>query len=41
VHDLTGGWTAPLIGLLVVSLLGIVGAVILSRPAYVEDELAH
>jgi CP family cyanate transporter-like MFS transporter len=41
VHDATGGWTAPLIGLLAVSLLGVVGAVILSRPAFVEDELAR
>jgi CP family cyanate transporter-like MFS transporter len=41
VHDLTGGWTVPLIGLLAVSLVGIVGAVILSRPAFVEDELAR
>lgn len=38
-HDATGGWTVPLVFLLVVSLAGIFGAVVLSRPGFVEDQL--
>jgi CP family cyanate transporter-like MFS transporter len=40
-HDATGGWTLPLVFLLAVSLGAIVSAVILARPAFVEDELAR
>jgi CP family cyanate transporter-like MFS transporter len=40
-HDLTGGWTLPLVFLLAISLVAIVSAVILARPAFVEDELAR
>jgi CP family cyanate transporter-like MFS transporter len=38
-HDATGGWTVPLVFLLVVSLAGVFGAFVLSRPAFVEDQL--
>ena len=38
-HDATGGWTVPLTFLLVLSLVGIYGAVVLSRPGMVEDQL--
>jgi CP family cyanate transporter-like MFS transporter len=38
-HDLTGGWTVPLIALLVTSLSAIVAGIVLARPGTVEDEL--
>jgi CP family cyanate transporter-like MFS transporter len=38
-HSLTGGWIAPLILLLVVSMPAAIVAPMLSRPTYVEDEL--
>ncbi len=38
-HSLTGGWVAPLVLLLVVSLAAAVVAPVLSRPTFVEDEL--
>ncbi len=38
-HSATGGWVAPLILLIVVSLPAAFVAPILSRPAYVEDEI--
>ena len=38
-HDATGGWTVPLMFLLVISLAGLYGAVVLGRPGYVEDQL--
>jgi CP family cyanate transporter-like MFS transporter len=41
VHELTGGWTAPLVLLGGVSLLALVGAVVLARPGTVEDDLAR
>lgn len=40
-HDATGAWTVPLLFLLGASLVGVFGAVVLSRPGYVEDELAR
>ena len=39
-HDLTRGWTVPLLFLLGVSLLTIISAVALAKPRTVEDELA-
>lgn len=39
-HTNTGGWTAPLTVLLVVSVLGIVGGVMLGRHRFVEDDIA-
>jgi CP family cyanate transporter-like MFS transporter len=39
VHDATGGWTVPLIVLIVVALLGVIPAVGLARPSFLEDEL--
>lgn len=41
VHDLTRGWTIPLVVLLLSSLISIVSAVILARPRFVEDDLAE
>lgn len=40
IHDATGEWTVPLLFLLVMCLVGIVGAVILAKPRFVEDDLA-
>ncbi|KQQ26874.1 MFS transporter [Frondihabitans sp. Leaf304] len=40
-HDVSDGWTLPLLFLLVVALVAIVPAVTLARPAFVEDELAR
>lgn len=38
-HDLTGGWTTPLIFLLATVLVGIWSGIALARPRFVEDEL--
>ena len=38
-HDATDGWTVPLVFLLVISLAGLFGAVVLGRPGIVEDQL--
>ncbi|WP_306209151.1 MFS transporter [Actinoplanes sp. RD1] len=38
-HDMSGGWTLPLLFLLAVTLVATVPAVTLARPATVEDEL--
>jgi CP family cyanate transporter-like MFS transporter len=40
-HDASGGWTLPLSFLLVTSFVAIAGAVVLSRPGLVEDQLAR
>lgn len=40
-HEVTGGWTAPLLLLIAVSLVGFIPAMLLRRPSYVEDELAR
>jgi CP family cyanate transporter-like MFS transporter len=40
-HDASGGWTLPLLFLLAVALVGIIPAILLARPAFVEDELAR
>jgi CP family cyanate transporter-like MFS transporter len=39
-HDVTGGWTLPLLFLLAVALVATIPAITLARPAFVEDELA-
>lgn len=39
-HELSGGWTVPLVVLLAISLLNLVPAVLLRRPVLLEDELA-
>ena len=39
-HDLTGGWTLPLLFLLTVALAATIPAITLARPVFVEDELA-
>lgn len=38
-HDVSGGWTVPLLLLLGVALVALVPAVTLARPTHVEDEL--
>ena len=38
-YDATGGWTVPLLVLLVLALPQLVVALVAARPAYVEDEL--
>ena len=40
-HDVTGGWTLPLLFLLAVALVATIPAITLARPAFVEDELAR
>jgi CP family cyanate transporter-like MFS transporter len=40
-HDASGGWTLPLSFLFATSLVAVVGAVVLSRPGLVEDQLAR
>jgi MFS transporter, CP family, cyanate transporter len=39
-NDLSGGWTVPLVALVVVTVPQLVLGLAVSRPAYVEDELA-
>ncbi|EXG81137.1 CynX/NimT family MFS transporter [Cryptosporangium arvum] len=39
-HDVSDGWTLPLLFLLAVALVAIVPAFTLARPTFVEDELA-
>lgn len=41
VHDLSGGWDAPLIFVAAISLAALPAAVVLSRGRFVEDELAR
>lgn len=38
-HDVTGGWTLPLLFLIAVALVATIPAITLARPAFVEDEL--
>jgi CP family cyanate transporter-like MFS transporter len=40
-HDISRGWTVPLLFLLAVTLVASIPAITLSRPAFVEDELAR
>ncbi|MFD9733202.1 CynX/NimT family MFS transporter [Umezawaea sp. NPDC059074] len=40
-HDVSGGWTVPLLFLLGVILVTTIPAITLARPAFVEDELDH
>ncbi|MFF0150477.1 CynX/NimT family MFS transporter [Micromonospora sp. NPDC005203] len=40
-HDISGGWTLPLLFLLAVALVATIPAITLARPAFVEDELAR
>jgi CP family cyanate transporter-like MFS transporter len=39
-HDVSGGWTLPLLFLLAVAVVTTIPAITLARPAFVEDELA-
>ena len=38
-HDLSGGWTVPLVALLLVCIPQLLTGLAVSRPAYIEDEL--
>lgn len=38
-HDLTDGWTIPLVFLLATAVLAVPAAVVLARPSFVEDEI--
>ncbi|CAN5412904.1 MFS transporter [soil metagenome] len=40
-HDASGGWTVPLLFLLVIILTATIPAITLAKPAFVEDELAR
>lgn len=40
-HDVSGGWTLPLLFLLAVALVAAIPAITLAKPAFVEDELAR
>jgi MFS transporter, CP family, cyanate transporter len=40
-HDVSGGWTLPLLFLLAVALVATIPAITLARPTFVEDELAR
>ena len=40
-HDVSGGWTIPLLFMLAVALAAIIPAITLAKPAFVEDELAR
>ena len=40
VHDLTGGWTVPIVVMIAVSALCVIPAIGLSRRSFLEDELA-
>jgi CP family cyanate transporter-like MFS transporter len=40
-HDVSGGWTVPILFLLGVGLVGIFSGVSLSRPRFVEQDLAR
>ncbi|MET8278882.1 MFS transporter [Micromonospora sp. NPDC005174] len=40
-HDVSDGWTLPLLFLLAVALVAAIPAITLARPAFVEDELAR
>jgi CP family cyanate transporter-like MFS transporter len=39
-YDLTGGWTVPLIGLIVLVIPQLVAGLAVARPSYIEDEIA-
>ena len=39
-HQLTGGWTIPLLGLIVLSVPLLILGLSVSKPEYIEDELA-
>lgn len=41
IHDATGSWTGPLLFLIATALVGVIPAILLARPSYVEDELAR
>jgi MFS transporter, CP family, cyanate transporter len=40
-HDVSDGWTLPLLFLLAVALVAMIPAITLARPAFVEDELTR
>jgi CP family cyanate transporter-like MFS transporter len=40
-HDVSGGWTLPLLFLVAVAMVACIPAITLPRPAFLEDELAR
>ncbi|MGZ4582412.1 MAG: CynX/NimT family MFS transporter [Nocardioidaceae bacterium] len=38
---LTGGWTVPLVALLILVVPQLVAGLVVARPSYIEDQLAH
>ena len=40
-HDASGGWTVPLVALLIITVPQFLLGLAVSRPAYVEDELGE
>ena len=38
-HDLSGGWTLPIILITAIALVAIIPAITLARPRFVEDQL--
>jgi MFS transporter, CP family, cyanate transporter len=41
VYDLTGGWTVPLVGLIVLVVPQLVAGLTVVRPSYIEDEIGR
>ena len=41
VYDLTGGWTVPLVGLIVLVVPQLVAGLTVARPSYIEDEIGR
>jgi CP family cyanate transporter-like MFS transporter len=41
IHDLSGGWTVPLLVMFAVSLVGVATGLALQHPRFVEDDLAR
>jgi CP family cyanate transporter-like MFS transporter len=40
-RETTGGWTWPLIALIITALTATISAVVISRPHMLEDDLNH
>ena len=41
VYDLTGGWTVPLVGLIVLVVPQLIAGIAVARPSYIEDAIGH
>ena len=40
-YDVTGGWTVPLVALLILAVPQLVAGLVVARPSYIEDFLGH